>query len=282
MAGRATQESGEWGLITLSHDVRPADAMGATITPAQNAYGSYATVLAGATGGPGGGATEDAFGIWLNFNSGDVSTAARDIITKVRIGGTEKILHLLASNAAPYLRGGVHYYFPLYIPGGSDIDVAASVNNATVGTLRAQCALFCRPSEPTPRYGSYVRTFGEVTASSRGTLVTPGTTSIGAYTQLGAAVATDDDLWWWQVGIGINDPSIASQYRLDLAVGDASNKRLAVLNELAVTITTEAISKFCQQPGWRRAKPGELVYGRAWSEVAADTDVSMCAYAVGG
>ena len=274
---------------SVADGTRPAAAWGTSVTPGTNTYGSYASVLAGAS------VTQDVYGILINLNSFATSASARDALVKIGLdasGGssfTDFISHLLASCASTYLgsgittgMGGVWYYFPVFIKAGTSIGACASVNNGTVGTGRVAVTLMCQPSRPDLiRVGSFVRTFGEDTANSRGTLVTQGTVAEGAYTQLGSALA--EPLWFFEHGCGCNNATMASGiFHQDIAIGDASNKRIALLNKVISATASETIAKQEVLDGFCRGAIGDLVYGRSQSSAAADANVSMMAYGVGG
>jgi hypothetical protein len=274
----------EWGLIIQSHTGRPATNFGATITPGINTYGSYASVLAGAS------VTYDVYGIGIAFNSNFVSTAARDTIVTIGLdpaGGssfTDCISHLLASCAVPHAGSGdgVSYYFPLFIKAGSSIGAKASINNATVGTLRCWVTLYCQPSKPEAiKAGSFVTTFGANTAASRGTSVTPGTASEGAWTSLGALTQTH---WYWQAGFGINSAAMATEsLHMDLGIGDGSNNKIAISDQHIVTGATEYVSIMPPRgPCYVTGVSGDSVYGRLQNSGATTANMSMIAYGVGG
>lgn len=264
-----------WRLDTTTG--RPAAAFGATVTPGNNSKGSYAQLIAGAS------VTEDVWAIRVRFNSGATSGAARDIIADLGIdtaGGssyTVLIPNLLASCAGPHTTGGIGYWFPVFIPAGSSIGVAASVNNATVGTLRAWATLYGKPRNPeaTP-VGYAVEAVGVVTGSSRGTTVTAGTTSEGSWTSLGT---TTRNAFYAALGVGFNDTAMGANVTgVDLAWGDASNKLLVVENQLVTTTTGEA-SGYTADEGWAMIPSGTTLYGRAQCSGTADT-MSLAAYLV--
>lgn len=260
--------------------------MGATVTPGNDTYGTYAQVIAGAA------VTSDAYGIWINFNSNSVSAVARDTIAKIGFdpaGGTtytDVALDLLCSCAGIIGGtglGGVWYYFPLWIPAGTSIGVAASVHNATVGTLASFCKLAIKPSNSSalPRTGTFVRTFGSTPASSSGTAITPNAAgSKSAYVQLGSATA--EPLWYWCLGVGCNNTVMNNNScAWDLALGDASNKLNVIVDQLSHQTASE-VQAF-QSPGVAAdAATGSLVYVRAGSSAAQVTGISAAAYAVGG
>lgn len=273
-------------ISSVADGTRPAAARGTSVTPGNNTYGSYASLIAGAS------VTDDIFEIWININSVQVTNTAKDCLVTIGVdpaGGTsfsDKISHLLGSCAGPFNAsvsgaGGVWYRFPLFIKAGSSIGAKASVNNATVGTASIHVILFGQPSHPELlRYGTVVRTFGENTAASRGTLVTPGTTSDGSYVQLGSALA--EPLWYWEWGFGTNDNDMqAAVLDVDVAIGDASNKRRIIPNGWVSTTTAEGIVKPAQGR-FAKGAVGDLVYGRAQSSQSADVEPSLIAYGLGG
>lgn len=278
-------QSSEWGQIisSVADGTQPAAAWGTSLTPGNNTYGSYAQVLAGAS------LTSDAFGILVNFNSNSVSTAARDTIVTIGLdaaGGTsftDFISDLLCSGASAYVSGvgtGVWYYFPVFVKSGTSIGAKASVNNATVGTLRCAVTLFCKPSRPEMiRYGSYVTTFGSTAASSCGTSVTPGTASEGSWTQIGSALTKPH--WFWQVGMGINDSTTSNAVtHLDVGLGDASNKKVVISNHPWRTTGGEDATANMGMY-WGDGATGDIVYARAQTS-SADSNYSVAVYAVGG
>lgn len=276
----------EWALSSQA-GVQPAAAFGDTVTPAQNAKGAFQEIFSETE------IVNDIYGVIININSNNVSTAARDTILDIGTdpsGGTAYsvvIPDLLCSSAAPIGTGasGFWYYFPLFIPKNTAIAARASVNNATVGTLRVWMIVFGLPRHPDAvRAGSYVDAFGIVSASSRGTIITPGTTAEGAFVSLGTPTR---DYWWWQVGIGVNDATMTANiiYFLDLAYGNATDKQFVVADVPFTTpsnaeILTSIMPTFfgCMQT----VKANEELFGRGQSSVTPDANVSMAAYGLGG
>lgn len=261
-------------------------AAGTTITPGNNTYGTYVQLLSGAA------VTDDAYGIWLNFNGISVSAVARDCIAKVGLdsaGGTtytDTIVDLLCSCAGILTGvglGGINYFFPLKIPAGTSIAVALSVNNATVGTGNAFCRLLCKPSHPElVSAGSFVRTFGSTPASSSGTAITPnGAGSKSAYVQLGSALT--ETLWYWTLGVGCNNAVITNnQATWDLAIGSSTTvNRPVVVDQLVVPAAAEILS-YTGQSASVIGVSGDLVFARAGGPASSVTGFSAAAYAVGG
>jgi len=273
----------EFGLIIASASGAPGASVGASTTPGNNSYGSFTSIMSGAT------VTDDVYGLWIIINTGFVSGAARDILITIGLdpaGGTsfsDWITDLLGSCASNYggatAAGGVQYFFPLFIKAGTAIGAKSSVNNATVGTVSVGLKLLCKPSRPDLlRLGTQVRTYGSTAASSSGTAVTPGGASEGAWTSIGT-VAAGDRPWFWQVGIGINNATMNNNgMHVDLGIGDGSNKRVVIQDELILTSTTETISAR-YSGAYAKACPGDVIYGRAQG-TSAVTGTSLIAYGV--
>lgn len=261
--------------------VRPGGAaQGVVLTPGNNTYGSYTQLLAGAS------VSQDCYGILINVNSGAVSAAARDILVTLGIdaaGGTsytDWIKHLIASCCSPMgtMAGGMWYYFPLYIKAGTSIAAKASVNNATVGTLRCNIWVFGAPDNPhNLRVGNGVDTIGAVTASSAGTSVTPGTTAEGAWANLGS---TTRDCFAWQSGFAINNATItALEYFFDIASDNNANPNLIQMDNVCWATATEQLA-FTQWPAFKEVKAGTPIYGRAQCSGTPVSGCSMIAYGV--
>lgn len=268
----------------------PSATSGTSITPGSNAYGNYASLIPGID--PGGGApyvSHDVYGLWIYAVAGSVSTEARDLLLTIGVdpaGATtfvDKISHLICPQASPYLgaslAGGHAYYFPLLIPAGTSIGAKASVNHGTVRTVRAFVILDCRPTRPDLlRVGRTVTTFGAVTASSRGTAVTPGTVAEGDYVQLGSALTTS--IFHWNLGIGCNSGAMENTVvHGDLALETGSTKRLVVSNRQLFTTSGE-ISGSKDAGSYADGVIGDKVYARL--QQAGTLDVYSCAaYGVG-
>lgn len=270
---------------SVTDGTRPAAAWGTSITPGNNAYPAYVQILAGAS------VTNDAHGILININSNSTSTAARDAIVTLGMdpaGGSsysDFISHLLCSDAGAYSTaqagaGGVWYYFPVRIPSGASLAAKASVNNATVGTLRVAITLY-RASRPDAVYvGSFVETFGAVAGSSCGTSVTPGTTSEGAWVSVGTVTTP---IRYWEVGMGVNDDTTTvNTHHCDVGIGDSSNKKIAIADAPVFINAAESLGK-AVAGAYRSAATGDGVYVRNQvGPAASDASISMIAYGVGG
>lgn len=258
----------------------PGSGRGISVTPGNNTYGTYADF---------GTLTidDDVFGMIVGVNNGAVGASAKDTLVTIGAdpaGGTsysDLIPHLIVPSSGGYLlTGGIRYFFPLRVKSGTTLGAKATVNNATVGTVRVWVTLLCRPSRPDlVRVGSFVRAFGAVTATSKGTDVTVGDT-VGSWVQLGAALA--EPLWFWQLGLGVNNATMPNDaVHIDLGIGDATNKDIAIENHPVHTDGNNE-SVVAVYPGeYADAATGALVYGRGIGDVAL-SGTSMIAYGVGG
>lgn len=274
----------EWGLIVSNLEGamgRPTNNIGATVTPAENAYGDYVEVL------PGSSVPSDVFMIDVIIGTGAATSQARDILVTLGLdpaGGssfTDFISHLMGSNASEYATagGGVVYRFPVFVKAGTSIGAKASINNATLNPLRVAVVLYGKPSNPDAIWaGSFVQSFGVTAASSSGTPVTPGEAGEGAWVEFGTI---DKTIRHWEVGVGFDtDTFTAGTYHCDLGIGDATNKKTAVLDGNVFIAANERLSKT------RMAAPGigvagDKVYGRAQCSGAVTANMSMIAYGVG-
>jgi len=266
---------------------RAAAAMGVAVTPAQNAYGSYATLISGAN------MTVDCCELLINVNTVGVSGVARDCVVSLALdqaGGTSfagnGFVDLVcgpatwyASNAA--IAGGATFLFNIFIRAGVSLGIAASVNAATLTAINAMARVRGRPSaEHLINVGSYIDQFGVTLASSSGTTLTPGGVSEGAYVQVGSALTRP--IWQWDFGYGINDSTMAAiSIEVDVAVGDATNKKIVITNGQIHTSTIENLVKPLSS-SYGTGSIGDLVYGRAQSSNTPDSANSIAVYGVGG
>lgn len=260
---------------------RPAGNLGTSLTPGNNSKGSWAQVH-----------TAIAYDTWdveIIINSGSASAAARNILIDIGYdpaGGTTytTLVSNLAGSCAGGLAdlGGQVYHFPVRIPAGSTIAARASVNNATVGTVRVIINLQGRPAHPEwHKVGSYVVTVGDVSATSTGTTVTPGTTSEGAWASLGSP---SKDAWHWQLGCLVNDSTMAAlAYFAELGVGDGTTETVIVKDMLVRTDASERMAFNNPSTGCEKyVGTGQTLHARSQCSGNADSNFSCIAYGVGG
>lgn len=256
---------------------RPAAVPGTSITTGTGVYGTYVQLFSGAT------VTSDVWGIWICINGTALSTVSRVCNVKIGVdpaGGTsytDVIVDLIAwSVAAVNACGGTYYYFPLRIKAGSSI--AASALGIGANTVAVAAVLYCNPKDPSKCWaGSKVDTFGPLMA------ITSGTTSDGAYAAVGSAVT--HDYGYLESGLGVDDATAtnAAVYSLDVAVGDASNKRLVVSDQLFRYVS--AAEQFGGSPvpsfaRYRSIPSGSIVYARVQCSTTPDSNITCYCYGV--
>jgi hypothetical protein len=273
--------SQQFAFRASNHTTRPSTTFGTSVTPGNNTMGGWQQLLSGAT------VAQDVFGIMIQINNG--SGASRDILVDIGVdpaGGSSYsvvIPYLIGSCAGANGFGGIWYYFPLWIRAGSSIAARASVNNATVGTVRVYAKVFGQPQNPENiKVGTYVDAHGITTGTSNGTAITSGTTSEGAWTTLNAS--TTRQAWWWQMGFGINNGTItALVWSMDLGIGDGSNKAVVIEDLIAYTDTSERINYANPAMGCEFDTPaGSGVYGRLQCSGTVVTGLSVAAWSLGG
>lgn len=233
--------------------------------------------------------SNNVYGISIGFSGGNTAGAVRMFLVDLmvdRAGGTnwEKAIGDLVVNCPSLLLGGYWYYFPLFFPSGTSFGLREQCSTANI-TMRGGIGLFGLPSHPElVKVGSFVRTFGMLTGSSNGIPVTPGSSAIGSYNT--GQGQTADDLWFWQVGLAINDTSqTAVSYSVDVAGIDASNKEL-IMEKVKVFAnnTNEQTGKeaFGNMPPYRMLESGSLLYTRVACSGTPDSSISTVVYGVGG
>jgi hypothetical protein len=258
---------------------RPSNTNGTSLTPVTtNAYG---------TPGALGTLSFDSYGILININSNTGTNAARRSAVKIIADGVDIITDLLAGDASQfYNAGGVYYYFPIFLKAGTVLTAAARGSVTTAFFVGAQ--YFQKPLNPAQiRKGAYVETLGVTVGAGtvNGTTITPGTTNEGGWTFIGQ---TTKRLWWWQIGMQINDTSKSnSSVFVDLAVGDTSvvgdPKDVMVENLLIGVTTAEAITNSPLTAGVEFVVPaGKFIFARAQNSVANDAAYDIGVYACGG
>lgn len=274
--------------MSPSASTRPAASnWGTSTTPGNNTFGTAVAI--------GSNTTEDLWALEFTVTGVAVSAAAKDLLVQIGFdfaGGTTfpaspdryNSITLLASCAIGYNLGFVKYWFPLCIPAGTKIMARSSVNNATVGSAFVAWAGWGRPKYPeATRRGQYVESLGAVTATSKGTDITPGTTSDGTAVLMGT-LAADHPCWYWEFGYGINDSTMANNaIHCDLLAGSDTGD--VILRDGYVRTTSgEGIEKLpsIHRWPWADVPGGTGIYARSQVSGTADSANSMMAYGVGG
>lgn len=274
---------GGFGSITNSYGTtRPSGAMGTSVTPGVGSLGSYVQL--------GSNLTKAAYGVALTLSNNFTAGASRETVVSLgvdEVGGssfTARISGILCGSASDYGNaGGVDYYFPIYIPSGAAVGVAAQGTVATAFRVHAQ--FLHDPIAPWAiKVGALVETLG-ITGTS-GTTVVPGTTSDGAWTEIGTL---SRPAWWFQMGFQIADADDAwgggsSQFfHADLAHGDGANfhvitEGLPILQSSNENLTWPRWLFGCERP----LPSGARLFVRLQNSSTIDDGWQAAVYAVGG
>ena len=266
----------------------PSATLGTSVTPgATNAEGSWTQIASSAN------IANDVVGFYIQVTGGATSAAAKNHLLDVGVdpaGGTSytAVISNLQVGASPAMTaaGLVCHYFPLGIKAGSSVAVRVQGSNGTAGTVRVVARFYGKVSRPELMpVGRYSQTFGTIT-DSNGQSFTPGNAADGSWVDLGA-VTTDKPLWWWQLGFSIDNGTITAEYTyIDLAWGDASNKRIisrmvhgGTTSEVAAFITANHMTpEECYWP----VPAGANIYIRGRCNNAPDTGYHATVVGIGG
>lgn len=269
----------DWGWTLSSTDSQPTSTYGTSVTPVVGSYGSYATLISGAS------LTYDVWEIDLHFNSVFAAGTNRGCVCSLGIdqaGGTSftSVVDLLVGSAGTHQSGGVMFRFPYRIKAGSSIGIAACTSASTTA-IRAWCQVRGQPSNPSAvRAGSYIDAYGVTVATASGVSLTPGTASEGSWATLGTLTRP---CWYVNFGYSIqNATMVLNRLHVDMSIGDASNKRMLLENAYALGTTSEDFYKHVGSFGPGRGAVGDVFYGRSQAASAPETGHTMAAYAVGG
>lgn len=212
----------------------PTSQPGTSVTPgASNAEGSWTQVASSAN------IAQDCYWIYLRISDNATSNQSKPQRLDIGVdpaGGTSYtavVSDLVMGMASSATVGYRTFCFPLFIKAGSSVAVRIQGANATAGTVRVGVKFYGQPTRPeNAPVGTIAQTFGSIT-NSDGTSFTPGNAADGAWVSLGTA---NTPLWWWQLGVQINNGTQSTHYTyVDLAVGDSTNKLLIKRHMFAST-----------------------------------------------
>ena len=184
---------------------RPSNTMGTLLTASgtPHALGSKAQLIAATS--------YEAEWCRIMFLNTAVSATLTDSLVNIYIGGSGSevplIANLLSGWSAPVTTGvPAAYWFPIRIPRGSRIsaDLRALIASDTCYILFEYGI-----SNGEHWVGSGVETLGAVTGSSRGTAVTPGSSSDGSFASIGTS--TRKYRYLNMGAMGNNDTSIVAE-----------------------------------------------------------------------
>lgn len=167
------------------------------------------------------------------------------------------------------------YNFPLWIPAGTSIGLQAQTHHSATDAGNVTIAIQGGNSNPASWWcGQGVETIGVDTASSQGTLVTPGNTgAFSSWVDLGAPTTTTRDGGAIQTGVQSNGTDVAGRaFRIEFGAGD---NRIGPARHL-ITGTTEAGWTHNSGPVFRSIRAGTQLQARGTANTT-NTDALGCA-----
>lgn len=227
------------------------------------------------------------YGLYLKISFGSSANNPKNHLMDIGIdpaGGTSYTA--VISNLPMGMSGGNgvmrEFYFPLFVLAGSSVAVRIQGTTATANTVDVAATFFGQPKNPElARATQYSETIGTVTATT-GVAFTPGSSgAAGSWTSVGT---TTRELWWWQVGLGINDASLtAADLLLDVAYGDGSNKVMIIENMYHRMTSQETIHHGLAMNCYKRVPGGSTIYVRGSTDIATlDSNYNVLVVGMGG
>lgn len=199
---------------------------------------SITSILAGSS------VPEDVYGVSIGFILGSSSGAARRFMTDIYVdpaGGTawenDPRIANLSANSPSLTVGGVWYYFPMFVHGGSSFGATCQAEIAS-STITILIKVFMKPVNlDMVKVGSKVITYGASTATTVGTTFTPGTGAMGSYSATLGAV--QHNIFWWQMGVLVTDTShTANTGFYEVGVGNTNAKVTVLQDRIRVVVGT--------------------------------------------
>lgn len=179
--------------------------------------------------------------------------------------------------------GNREYFFPIRIPKGSSVAIRGQTRWGLI-SVRAQCTFYGNISRPEfMPVGQYSETLGAQTSLSYGTVFTPGNAADGTWVSLGT---TTKNMWWWQLMHQTDTTSITAEVTyIDLAFGDATNKRLIYRDMHTGSTSGSAGLKIQTHLLWPKAycpvPAGSNIYVRGRCQNAPDAKYNAVVVGIG-
>lgn len=265
----------------------PSLTPGTSVVPgASDAEGSWTQVASSAN------IAQDCYWLEIIVTDGNTSAQIKSHLLDIGVdpaGGTSysAVISNMVCGGASAINaagGGSRFFFPFFIKAGSSVAARVQGSNATAGTVRVTTKFWGQPSRPeSVPVGQFSETIGTITGS-QGVTFTPGNAADGAWTSLGT---TANALWWWNLGVQCADSTItAHQLYIDLAVGDASNKRVINRTQIGTTSTESVGQPIAGNLSWVNCycpvPAGGELFVRGRSSAAPNADYNAVAIGIGG
>lgn len=264
----------------------PASTIGTSVVPgASDAEGNWTQIASAAN------IAQDCYWLYFQVHSGATAAAAKNHLLDIGVdpaGGTSYTAFVsnLQVGSAPSLTaaGNREFCFPMYIKGGTSVAVRIQGTQATAGTARVAARFYGRPTNmDVVPIGMYSQTMG-TPSGSLGQAFTPGNASDGSWADLGA---TTRDMFWWQLGYGINNGTVTAEYTyIELAYGDATTKdtifKIMHGGTTGETCGLAAQTSLIPCAAYQHVPAGMHIYIRGRCNNAPDTGYHATVVGIGG
>lgn len=208
------------------------------------------------------------------------SATVTDMLVNLYVGAASSEVLLIDSLMAGWsaqmstYQSALSYDFPLYIPAGTRISGAARSVIAS-DTVRVYLELVHLPGLH-PWCGTGVETLGQVTASSRGTQVTPGAASEGSWT----SIATSGRRYGYIQPMAIGNPDTTATGRMVALDIGASSTAIPGLSDFIFGITSSERAENGQEGRYCDIASGTALEARLQSSTADVEASSVIFYGV--
>lgn len=274
---------------SVADGTRPniANTWGTSVTPAQDAYGAaYANL----------GVISSAYDIYeWSISAFNIGVAGASRIGMIKLGmdlagGTNFTDFLTDLMVGPATGASITGYefltgfrFRKRIPAGASIGVKGAVHSATLTAFRSWLYdAVGRPRRPEfARTHEYIDTFGATIANCQGVTVTPGTTNDGSWFEIGTITRR---LGWFEYSLALDDSTMtASALYTDIALGDATNKRVIISNHSTNVSANEIMWRGGTAGVPAIGNAGDKIYARVQNSTALDNGTyTIAVYGCGG
>lgn len=228
----------------------------------------------------------DCYGLWAAFSKALLVETTRRTGCDVGIdatGGTSFtpiLTNVIMGNQLEfdYVSELVNWFFPIFIPSGATLGFRLSSSLASEPSYAFWIAIGAPTHPELCAVGTHVETVGAVSEVT-GTVVTPGTTSEGAWTSLGTTT-TECFYWVVRAQLAPGDISVVTRvYYIELGYGDGTSI-ITILEEEYYTGGAGDNLMQAITPGHCRVPVGSTIYARIQSSGSLDTNVEVMAYGV--
>jgi hypothetical protein len=276
----AVSFTAQWGTVGSASSTNYGQIVTGAATTAK---GSWVQLLSAVEN------SADSYGFWLGFHGCNEAASARAVFIDIGYGVDDSATvttvasNLWAGGCPTMTTGGMYeYFFPVFIPASARV-VARCLNATSKAPHpRAPIELYGAPDRPElAKYGHVVFTYGADEASVKGVTVTAGTDSKGSWFLIGSAQANH---FYIQAAYCVKAAvQNARTFTVDVATGDATNKRILVRDIMFQANTSETLGHSTGPTGkyYCTIVSGDAIYARVASRGGSPANIeSVVIYGV--